>query len=155
MFVFFYSLCRASLTDCCLCIYVFNRHEMSTSRLMVEEPNNCHQEKKYASSAVLVRCKSIQLAVSNYRLHMSDAGMCGHSNTQFPFCSFCTDRSLPVAYFLRSSPTSVPSTKRYKAAACEPYKAFCPFFLSPNSSWRWRTMACEFPGQRRGALALG
>lgn len=52
--------------------------------------------------------------------------MCGHSNVQFPFCSFCTGHSLPVAYFLPLVLSSVPLTELYKATAYETHPAFSP-----------------------------
>lgn len=89
-------------------------------------------------------------SVSNHRLRMSNAWMCGHSNVQFPFCSLCTEHSLPVAYFLQSAPSSVPLTEHHKATACENCKAFCPFSLSVNPASSWKTMASRFPGQCGG-----
>lgn len=67
------------------------------------------------------------------------------------FCSFCAERSLPAAYFLRPAPSSVPLTAHHKAAACETRKAFCPISLSPSPASRWRTIASGFPGQCGGA----
>lgn len=52
------------------------------------------------------------------------------------FVPFVFARSLPVAYFLRSAPSSVPPTGHYKDAACETCEAFCPISLSPKPASR-------------------
>lgn len=47
-------------------------------------------------------------------------------NVQFPFCSFCAEHSLPVAYFLRLAPSCVPLTEHYKVKDVKPERLFVP-----------------------------